>query len=308
MRSNSITSKVHNTLILFTTISIWLFSSSIAYAENWGVVTIQSTHGYGSTASIHDDTIAHLENNGKTSDKYIADDPNNNRVPSVLSNLRDNDVLIINAHSNSKEFGVGDKGKQWAEFYNYWRISKPSKLGLVIVHGCIFDYDSQGKVIPATDRQIQDIRKSLNADAIISFNTKVFVPLSRRMMHQLIMSILKGRKIASEIKFSNLRFLVDSQIDRNNVTLADLVDRQHSGGNTRTISNPKVNGIALDYCREWARNCGKPAADAWCRANGYKTSVDYAVTSDTPPTRIISTGKICDKSFCDRIVEIKCIK
>ncbi|HHH37655.1 MAG TPA: VWA domain-containing protein, partial [Epsilonproteobacteria bacterium] len=239
MKLNSIIPKVHNTFILFAAISILIFSSSIAQAENWGVATIQSTHSYGSTIPIASGTIGYLQKNGKTSKKYIADDTRNTRVSSVLNNLKNNDVLIINTHSNAMQFGAGSSGVEWADFYNYWGTRKPPpKLGLVIIHGCIFSRDSQGNDILATDRQIQDIRKSLNADAIISFNSKVNPLVGRISLHQLIVGILKGHKIASLIHGRNLRFLVDSQIDRDNVTLADLTTQQQflsdpGGGNLR---------------------------------------------------------------------------
>ncbi len=274
MRSNSITLKTHNALILFATISILIFSSSIAYAENWGVVTIQSTHGYGSTIPINSGTINYLQKNGRTSKKYIADDTHNTRVSSVLNNLRDNDVLIINTHSNAEVFGVGSDGEEWAEFYNYWKTRKPPpKLGLVIIHGCIFNRDSQGNDTPATDRQIQDIRKSLNADAIISFNIKINPLAGRISLHQLIVNMLNDRKIASLIHGRSLRFLVDSQIDRDNVTLADIVAQQQfppassssSGGNAilqQTPNNPEycgrlVSKEELVSLRTWYKNLVK---------------------------------------------------
>ncbi len=70
---------------------------------------------------------------------------------------------------------------------------------------------------------------------------------------------------------------------------------------TRVIDNPTIAGTALDICRRWGQECGKPAADAYCRQAGYSRSVDHRVRGNAPPTRDISSGKICDAAFCGRI-------
>ena len=72
------------------------------------------------------------------------------------------------------------------------------------------------------------------------------------------------------------------------------------------FENPQVDGTALDYCREWAGNCGKPAADAWCQSKGYSQAIDYRVKNDTPPTRIVTSKQLCNDSGCDRIVWVRC--
>ncbi|MFN3593946.1 MAG: hypothetical protein ACK4TK_04610 [Thiobacillaceae bacterium] len=78
------------------------------------------------------------------------------------------------------------------------------------------------------------------------------------------------------------------------------------GGAPGEFAHPQVDGIALDICREWGANCGKPAADAFCQRQGYAESIDHRIQHDTPPTRIISSGAVCNDSFCDRIVWVKC--
>jgi hypothetical protein len=70
--------------------------------------------------------------------------------------------------------------------------------------------------------------------------------------------------------------------------------------------DPKVGKYSLDFCQQWGKGCGKPAADAFCRYRGYGRSVDFAVRPDRPPTKVIGTGQICKEPFCDRIVLVTC--
>jgi hypothetical protein len=78
----------------------------------------------------------------------------------------------------------------------------------------------------------------------------------------------------------------------------------------KTFDNPTVitaqGPVPLDYCREWGTNCGVPAADAFCRTQGYVKSVDWALTPDRPPTAVISSKQVCADPQCDRIVKVVC--
>ena len=75
-----------------------------------------------------------------------------------------------------------------------------------------------------------------------------------------------------------------------------------------SYSNPRVNGYALDYCREWGKNCGKPAADAFCKSKGHKSATDFKLKKNSPPTWVINDRKACRSSGCDRISKVYCLK
>ena len=74
-----------------------------------------------------------------------------------------------------------------------------------------------------------------------------------------------------------------------------------------SIPNPKVGGYALDLCRSWGANCGKPAADAFCKSKGYKNALSYKIKKDSPPTKVIQGGGLCVESYCDRISQVTCV-
>lgn len=74
----------------------------------------------------------------------------------------------------------------------------------------------------------------------------------------------------------------------------------------KVFNNPTVDGRALDICREWAANCGQPAADAYCEKNGYGKAATYRFRNDSPPTTVLNGGQVCNQPNCDRITSVTC--
>lgn len=76
----------------------------------------------------------------------------------------------------------------------------------------------------------------------------------------------------------------------------------------RVFANPVWKGDRLDVCLQWGTNCGKPAADAFCKTKGFSESLD--ATADLEPgyaaTRLIGTDQVCDKPFCRGFQQIIC--
>ena len=77
---------------------------------------------------------------------------------------------------------------------------------------------------------------------------------------------------------------------------------------TQDYDNPQINGVALDLCREWGTNCGKPAADAFCVQNKWDTALHFTFVENKPPTVVISGNQTCNDASCDRIDFIQCGK
>jgi hypothetical protein len=76
----------------------------------------------------------------------------------------------------------------------------------------------------------------------------------------------------------------------------------------RVFANPAWGGYRLDNCREWGTNCGRPAADEFCRAKGYSYAMQSTVDPDPgySKTKVISSGQVCDAPFCKGFQQIIC--
>lgn len=78
---------------------------------------------------------------------------------------------------------------------------------------------------------------------------------------------------------------------------------------SRTFGNPEYGGYQVDWCLDWARDCGKPAADAFCELKGYDESVSRRQArdiGDRTPTYVIKAGRVCSDSRCDGFQQITC--
>ncbi len=79
---------------------------------------------------------------------------------------------------------------------------------------------------------------------------------------------------------------------------------------TRTFHNPMQGSNRLDWCYNWGVGCGKQAADAWCKAQGYADGATLFSEAQNigaqHPTRLIGTGAVCDQGYCDGFTAITC--
>jgi hypothetical protein len=68
----------------------------------------------------------------------------------------------------------------------------------------------------------------------------------------------------------------------------------------QNFTQPRWIEDRLDWCLTWGTDCGKPAADAFCRSQGFTDSF-FSVADPEPgrsSTRLIGTDQICDQNFC----------
>jgi len=84
-----------------------------------------------------------------------------------------------------------------------------------------------------------------------------------------------------------------------------------AGKTTMTFQGPMHGDMRLDSCLEWAKNCGEPAATAWCKTKGMSRALEYPqenVGEQGLGTRLLGTNQVCKEKFCSSFVYIVCEK
>ncbi len=78
----------------------------------------------------------------------------------------------------------------------------------------------------------------------------------------------------------------------------------------RNFFSPGYLGQPVAFCLEGNQECGKPAATAWCRTNGYEQALSFARRTGTEgeQLRFADSGNLCTGSNCIGFRQIKCFK
>ena len=78
----------------------------------------------------------------------------------------------------------------------------------------------------------------------------------------------------------------------------------------RNFFTPTVGGDRLSFCVNTGTACGKPIADAWCKAIGFQEAINYqrnqATTTKPGIIRYADTGAVCSGPDCESFRQIKC--
>jgi hypothetical protein len=73
----------------------------------------------------------------------------------------------------------------------------------------------------------------------------------------------------------------------------------------RNYFAPEWDGTRLDACLTIATTCGKPAADAFCKAQGFTEALIFQRESGVSTKRLHS-GELCEGDSCTAFKQIKC--
>jgi hypothetical protein len=82
-----------------------------------------------------------------------------------------------------------------------------------------------------------------------------------------------------------------------------------AGNNSGTFVNPIYNGYRLDWCRTFETDCGAPAADAFCKAQGFAGLTAFKFQPRPgAETMTIGQNSVCDPRWhgCDSFEFVRC--
>ncbi len=79
-----------------------------------------------------------------------------------------------------------------------------------------------------------------------------------------------------------------------------------SSAAVRTFFAPDQRGYPANLCLNDGVTCGKPAADAWCKENGWSEALLFQRNPQPGITRIIDSGDLCYGPSCLAFQQIKC--
>jgi hypothetical protein len=87
--------------------------------------------------------------------------------------------------------------------------------------------------------------------------------------------------------------------------IAALLAAGAAAAETRTFDAPLVGDRRLDLCLYWGRDCGQPAADAWCREQGFESATAFAAQDGVGRSFVLGDRKACDGD-CDAFRAVTC--
>lgn len=76
---------------------------------------------------------------------------------------------------------------------------------------------------------------------------------------------------------------------------------------TRSYFSPKAEGQPIGACLADGQSCGKQAADAFCKKEGFTESILFARES-VATARFLDSGGLCEGDNCEAFKRIKCFQ
>jgi len=180
-------------LALLACLLATLGSGRPAWAADAGV-TIQTTlsGSYKGTRPLDQSALA------KLGIAEYANADSKGDLKAVLSQLKNGDILILAVHSNPDVVAVGKETVKWPGFWAHFGVADPPKLAAVIIAGCMgreTRSNGETKSVPATAEEVNLIRRSLHANALLVPVGNVHPILGSIQACQFVDSLRKEKKI-----------------------------------------------------------------------------------------------------------------
>ena len=74
-----------------------------------------------------------------------------------------------------------------------------------------------------------------------------------------------------------------------------------------TIPGPRFRGVPVDSCLRPGRDCGQPAAEAYCKTRGFPAAASFA-TGKVARTWMIGEAKDCRGPECTALTQVVCAR
>ena len=88
------------------------------------------------------------------------------------------------------------------------------------------------------------------------------------------------------------------------VLLAGFLGAGAAEAGVRNYFSPQFEGASVDACLTTGE-CGKPAADAFCKLQGYDNAMIFQ-RRPSAMTRQIDSGQTCSSNACTAFSQVKC--
>ena len=81
---------------------------------------------------------------------------------------------------------------------------------------------------------------------------------------------------------------------------------------TQMFAPPTLHGVLLDWCAHFGRDCGKPAADLFCREQHFDQATCFSIDQNAGqrgiPTLVFGDGSLCQGAQCSGFRQITCAR
>lgn len=99
--------------------------------------------------------------------------------------------------------------------------------------------------------------------------------------------------------------MTSNEMQKTILILALLTIASPANAAVRSYFTPQQNGVRLSSCLADNTTCGKPVADAFCKAEGFSESILFA-REPVSEAKLLGDEALCSGEQCEAFTRIKC--